>query len=270
MDNIIFNTELIKGAKGDTGDTGLSYEVPTGAVIAYDGAGIPEGYVETTEPLPPTPSGGLEFTLNEILAQVVTSSSRQTITQTLTEGKYIVLYSCSMNDAPPNNNITYSGSGYSIIHSYRDISSYPNVGVDIVDITDDTTVTIDYQTRSHGGHAIYKLNDVNTVGNVTLEAVYNPTSNEPSVTVDMSQLTITTDYVLITVFASDQSANNGYSYAGFNGGEIDMSFYPMFAQMGKRYFTTGFAMIAKASDITELVSFINNTGKICAFVCEIS
>lgn len=55
MNNIIFNTELIKGAKGDTGDTGLSYEVPTGAIIAYDGQGIPEGYVETTEPLPPVP-----------------------------------------------------------------------------------------------------------------------------------------------------------------------------------------------------------------------
>lgn len=55
MNDLIFNTELIKGAKGDTGDTGLSYEVPTGAVIAYDGQGIPEGYVETTEPLPPTP-----------------------------------------------------------------------------------------------------------------------------------------------------------------------------------------------------------------------
>lgn len=56
MNNIIFNTELIKGAKGATGDTGLSYEVPTGAVIAYDGADVPEGYVETTEPLPPVPS----------------------------------------------------------------------------------------------------------------------------------------------------------------------------------------------------------------------
>lgn len=56
MNNIIFNTELIKGAKGATGDTGLSYEVPTGAVIAYDGVGIPEGYIETTEPLPPAPS----------------------------------------------------------------------------------------------------------------------------------------------------------------------------------------------------------------------
>lgn len=77
MSNLIFNTELIKGAKGDTGDTGLSYEVPTGAVIAYDGTGVPEGYVETTEPLPPTPqppSGGY-FVQEEISESVITISA---------------------------------------------------------------------------------------------------------------------------------------------------------------------------------------------------
>ena len=64
MSNIIFNTELTHGAKGEKGDTGLSYEVPTGAVIAYDGAGVPDGYEETAAPLPPVPSGGVDF--NEI------------------------------------------------------------------------------------------------------------------------------------------------------------------------------------------------------------
>ena len=72
MNNIIFNTELIKGAKGDTGDTGLSYEVPTGAVIAYDGTGVPEGYIETAEPLPPVPSGGAEWN-----AIILSTSSNQ-------------------------------------------------------------------------------------------------------------------------------------------------------------------------------------------------
>ncbi len=50
MANLIFKTELIKGAKGDTGDTGLSYEVPTGAIIAYEGADTPEGYEDTDPP----------------------------------------------------------------------------------------------------------------------------------------------------------------------------------------------------------------------------
>lgn len=48
--DVIFKTDLIKGVKGNKGDTGVSYEVPTGAIIAYDGTTIPEGYVETDAP----------------------------------------------------------------------------------------------------------------------------------------------------------------------------------------------------------------------------
>ena len=50
MVNLIFKTELIKGAKGDAGDAGISYEVPTGAIIAYEGADTPEGYEDTDPP----------------------------------------------------------------------------------------------------------------------------------------------------------------------------------------------------------------------------
>lgn len=49
MNEIIFNTTLIRGPKGNTGQ-GTSYEVPTGTIIAYDGNDIPEGWVETTAP----------------------------------------------------------------------------------------------------------------------------------------------------------------------------------------------------------------------------
>lgn len=48
--DVIFKTDLIKGVKGNKGDTGVSFEIPTGAVIAYDGTTIPEGYVETDAP----------------------------------------------------------------------------------------------------------------------------------------------------------------------------------------------------------------------------
>lgn len=49
MNEIIFNTTLIRGAKGATGQ-GTSYEVPTGTIIAYDGTDTPEGYVDTQAP----------------------------------------------------------------------------------------------------------------------------------------------------------------------------------------------------------------------------
>lgn len=68
MADLIFKTELIKGVKGDTGDAGISYEVPTGAIIAYDGAGTPEGY-EDTEPPEGMPIGSnvSELTINNIV-----------------------------------------------------------------------------------------------------------------------------------------------------------------------------------------------------------
>lgn len=49
MNEIIFNTTLIRGAKGNTGQ-GENFEVPTGTIIAYDGNDTPEGYVDTQAP----------------------------------------------------------------------------------------------------------------------------------------------------------------------------------------------------------------------------
>lgn len=61
--DIVFKTELLKGAKGDAGDAS-NYEVPTGAIIAYDGEGIPNGY-ELTDP-PDGYSAGSIFSLADI------------------------------------------------------------------------------------------------------------------------------------------------------------------------------------------------------------
>lgn len=47
MNEIIFKTALIKGAKGDTGET---ESIPLDGVIAYDGDSIPDGYEETEAP----------------------------------------------------------------------------------------------------------------------------------------------------------------------------------------------------------------------------
>ena len=47
MDEIIFKTELIKGAKGDRGEAGQADSIPTDGVIAFQGETVPDGYEET-------------------------------------------------------------------------------------------------------------------------------------------------------------------------------------------------------------------------------
>lgn len=76
--NLIFKTEFLKGAKGDSGD-GLNFEVPTGAVIAYDGEGIPNGYIETAQP-DGMGSSVSEIVINNIVQGTITNTAEGEIT----------------------------------------------------------------------------------------------------------------------------------------------------------------------------------------------
>lgn len=50
MNNIIFQTNLLRGAQGPQGDTGTAEAIPSDAVVWYDGNEAPAGFVETTAP----------------------------------------------------------------------------------------------------------------------------------------------------------------------------------------------------------------------------
>lgn len=68
MNEIIFKTALIKGVKGDKGDTGAADSVPTNGVIAYDGDDTPEGYEDTE---PPLARGGVVWNYQRLFLNLI-------------------------------------------------------------------------------------------------------------------------------------------------------------------------------------------------------
>lgn len=50
LSEIIFKTTISKGARGEQGEQGVSYEVPTNSIVAYDGNDTPTGWIECDAP----------------------------------------------------------------------------------------------------------------------------------------------------------------------------------------------------------------------------
>lgn len=50
VSEIIFKTIIGKGGKGEQGEQGISYEVPTNSIVAYDGSDLPAGWIECDAP----------------------------------------------------------------------------------------------------------------------------------------------------------------------------------------------------------------------------
>ena len=117
MKNIFFKTIFNKGAKGEKGDQGVNYEIPTNSIVAYDGVTIPEGYIETGAPI----SGGGDPTLMKYLVHGRCAIDNARVM------KYLVHGRCAIDNAATDTNkpltlTTYDG--YSDFLTYDTTNNY--------------------------------------------------------------------------------------------------------------------------------------------------
>jgi len=93
MGEIIFKTELIKGAKGDRGEAGQADSIPTDGVIAFQGETVPDGYEETD------PGDVFDEVYEDINAVKDMISDEYDTTATYNAGNYCIhenaLYKCT-------------------------------------------------------------------------------------------------------------------------------------------------------------------------------
>ena len=93
MGEIIFKTELIKGAKGDRGEAGQADSIPTDGVIAFQGETVPDGDEETD------PGDVFDEVYEDINAVKDMISDEYDTTATYNAGDYCIhenaLYKCT-------------------------------------------------------------------------------------------------------------------------------------------------------------------------------
>lgn len=95
MDNIVFKTDLLRGAKGERGEAGVAESVPSDGVIAYVGETTPQGYEEIT------PADVFTQIYADIDAVNDKISNEYDPTETYNAGDYCIyediLYKCNTN-----------------------------------------------------------------------------------------------------------------------------------------------------------------------------
>lgn len=75
--NIIFNTKILRGAKGERGDA-AGGDLPTNSVLYYDGDDTPEGFIATSDPTGGGGGGGR--TVTTLYTQAYLTANPTTIT----------------------------------------------------------------------------------------------------------------------------------------------------------------------------------------------
>lgn len=149
MNNITFRTQLEAGAKGDKGDQGVNFVVPTGGILAIEGESIPEGYEETDEP---SGGGGSAAYSGEDTPSDNFGENGDIYFQIL--DKFLMSYATS--HIWENVSITKQSDGsYTIVTSGKGVSEAEYVSYAITNLTIGKEYTISFDAQMNAEASFY-------------------------------------------------------------------------------------------------------------------
>lgn len=153
MGEIIFKTELIKGAKGDRGEAGQADSIPTDGVIAFQGETVPDGYEETD------PGDVFDEVYEDINAVKDMIADEYDTTTTYNAGDFCThengLYKCTATTIGP-----WNGSEWVLTSA----SDETKATQDMISDAYDSTHTYNVGDYCIYEDALYKCNTASTTG----------------------------------------------------------------------------------------------------------